>query len=62
MTILNRLSTGQWNVPGPATMNSEAAALGPQYNIFSVNGQIVPAAPSFISYMPAPYLRPFDLP
>ena len=43
-------------------MNSQAAALGPQYNIFLVNGQIVPAAPSFISYSPAPYLRPFDLP
>jgi pimeloyl-ACP methyl ester carboxylesterase len=60
--LLNRLSTGQWNVPDPATMNSEAAALGPQYNIFSVNGQVVPAAPSFIGYTPAPYLRPFDLP
>jgi pimeloyl-ACP methyl ester carboxylesterase len=60
--LLNRLSTGQWNVPDPATMNSQAAALGPQYNIFLVNGQIVPAAPSFISYSPAPYLRPFDLP
>ena len=60
--LLNRLSTGQWNVPDPATMNSEAAALGPQYNIFSANGQIVPTAPSFVSYTPAPYLRPFDLP
>jgi pimeloyl-ACP methyl ester carboxylesterase len=59
--LLNRLSTGQWNVPDPATMNSEAAALGPQYNIFSAGGQVVPAAASFISYTPAPYLRPFDL-
>jgi hypothetical protein len=60
-TLLNRLATGQWNVPGPATMNSQAAALGPQYNIFSVNGQIVPTAPAFVSYQPARYLRPFYL-
>ncbi len=60
--LLNRLSTGQWNVPDPATMNDQAAALGPQYTILSVNGQVVPAEPSFISYTPTPYLRPFDLP
>jgi hypothetical protein len=43
-------------------MNAQAAALGPQYNIFSVNGTIAPAPPSFTSYPPAPYLRPFNLP
>ncbi len=49
--LLNRLSTGQWNVPDPAAMNSQAAAL-PQGNNFP---------PAFISYSPAPYLRPFPL-
>jgi pimeloyl-ACP methyl ester carboxylesterase len=61
-TLENRLSTGQWNVPAPAAMNAEAAALGPQYNIYSLNGTVYPTAPAFISYTPARYLRPFDLP
>jgi pimeloyl-ACP methyl ester carboxylesterase len=60
--LLNRLATGSWNVPSPDVMNSEAAALGSQFNIFSVNGQIQAAAPAFIPYQPDPYLRPFDLP
>ena len=32
-TLENRLSTGRWNVPSPAAMNAQAAALGPS-NIF----------------------------
>ena len=60
-TLENRLTTGRWNVPSPAVMNTAAAALGPQYNIFSVNGTVVPVAPAFTSYTPARYLRPFDL-
>jgi pimeloyl-ACP methyl ester carboxylesterase len=49
--LLNRLDTGHWNVPDPATLNAEAAALG-ALNV---------APPAFTSYRPAPYLRPFDL-
>ncbi len=60
-TLENRMSTGRWNVPSPAGMNAEAAALGPQYNIFSVSNQVLPTPPAFISYHPARYLRPFDL-
>jgi pimeloyl-ACP methyl ester carboxylesterase len=60
-TLLNRLSTGHWNVPDPATMNSEAAALGPTYNIFAVNQTVVPVAPAYVSFQPTPFLRPFDL-
>jgi pimeloyl-ACP methyl ester carboxylesterase len=60
-TLENRMFTGHWNVPSPAAMNEQAAALGPQYNIFSAGGQVVPTAPAFISYSPARYLRPFDL-
>jgi pimeloyl-ACP methyl ester carboxylesterase len=51
-TLENRLSTGRWNVPSPAAMNAQAAALGSQFN---------PAGPAFISYRPARYLRPFNL-
>ena len=60
--LLNRLATGTWNVPSPDAMNSQAAALGPQYNIFSVNNQVQAAAPAFTPYQPDQYLRPFDLP
>ena len=51
-TLENRMSTGHWNIPSPADMNAEAMALGTSYNTL---------APAFISYHPAPYLRPFDL-
>jgi pimeloyl-ACP methyl ester carboxylesterase len=60
-TLENRLSTGQWNVPSPAGLNSAAAALGPGLNIFSSGGKVVPTAPAFVSYSPAVYLRPFNL-
>jgi hypothetical protein len=60
-TLENRMSTGQWHVPAPAGLNAEAAALGPQYNIYALNGTVYPTAPAFASYTPARYLRPFDL-
>jgi pimeloyl-ACP methyl ester carboxylesterase len=60
-TLENRMSTGQWNVPGPAGLNSAAAALGPSLNIFSSGGKVVPTAPAFTSYTPTKYLRPFNL-
>ncbi len=50
--LLNRLDTGHWNVPGPAGLNAEAAALG-GLNV---------APPAFTSFRPTQYLRPFDLP
>src|SRR5690349_2532011 len=34
-TLENRLATGRWHVPAPAAMNAQAAALGPQFNIFT---------------------------
>jgi pimeloyl-ACP methyl ester carboxylesterase len=66
-TLLNRLSTGHWNVPSPAGLNAEAAALPSSLNVFAVSQPsgpptLVPTAPAFISYTPARYLRPFDLP
>ena len=59
-TLENRMSTGQWNVPSPAVMNEAAAALGPDYNIFSAGNSVVPTAPAFVSYTPASYLRPCE--
>jgi hypothetical protein len=60
-TLENRMSTGQWNVPSPAGLNSAAAALGPGFNIFSSGGKVVPTAPAFTSYRPTKYPRPFNL-
>ena len=60
-TLENRMSTGQWNVPSPAVMNAQAAALGPDDNIFLSGSTVVPTPPAFISYTPARYLRPFNL-
>jgi pimeloyl-ACP methyl ester carboxylesterase len=60
-TLENRMSTGRWNVPSPAAMNAQAAALGPEVNIFASGSSVVPTAPAFISYTPARYLRPFNL-
>ncbi len=61
--LLHRLSTGNWtgSATDPASLNKKAAALGPKFNIFGSNGQIVPTAPAFIHFSPTPYLRPFNL-
>ena len=61
--LVSRVDTGRWDLSAldPASLNTQAAALGPQYNIFQVGTTIEPAAPAFLRYRPAPYLRPFDL-
>jgi pimeloyl-ACP methyl ester carboxylesterase len=51
--LLDRISTGHWQVPSPARLNATAATLGATANT-------LPA--EFTTYRPAPYLRPFDLP
>ena len=61
-TLLNRLATGTWNFLTPPVLNKEAAELGPQLNVFTSGGALVATPAAFISYTPAPYLRPFDLP
>src|SRR5262249_51984208 len=62
-TLLDRLDTGSWAGHGlrPASLNAQAAALGPGFNIYSANGQVVPTPPAFINFHPAQYLRPFSL-
>lgn len=59
-TLLQRLETGQWPSIEANLLNGDAAALGPDFNIFAVGGVIVPVPPAFIDFTPAPYLRPFD--
>jgi hypothetical protein len=59
-TLMTRLETGQWPSIEANTLNGDAAALGPMFNIFDVGGTIVPVPPAFIDFEPAPYLRPFD--
>ena len=61
--LVSRLDTGRWDLSAldPARLNAQAAALGPQYNIFQVGTAIKAAAPALLRYRPAPYLRPFDL-
>jgi pimeloyl-ACP methyl ester carboxylesterase len=49
--LVNRLDTGHWNVPDPASLNADAVALGP-LNV---------APPAFTSFRPTQYPRPFDL-
>ena len=55
--------TGRWGdgTTDPATLNSAAAALGPNYNIFAQGNQVVPTPPAFIHFDPPAYLRPFDI-
>jgi pimeloyl-ACP methyl ester carboxylesterase len=72
--LLDRVRTGQWNDTEltPAGLNAAAAALGPGFNIFPAQngscptgapvGGICPTQPAYISFQPARYPRPFDLP
>jgi pimeloyl-ACP methyl ester carboxylesterase len=59
-TLLQRLGTGKWPSLRPRALNKSAAALGPTYNIFQSGGKVVPTRPMFLTFHPAPYLRPFD--
>jgi pimeloyl-ACP methyl ester carboxylesterase len=59
--LLNRLSTGTWGSTAPSVLNSAAASLGPDDNVFTSGGSLVATAPAFIQYTTAPYLRPYYL-
>jgi pimeloyl-ACP methyl ester carboxylesterase len=60
-TLLDRLETGKWPRVDATDLNTAAAALGPNFNVFG-NGQggVVPVAPAFVDFRPSRYLRPFD--
>jgi hypothetical protein len=51
-SLVHRIDSGHWSSLGPASLNTAATALGPSYSA----GQ----PPSFVSYRPDPFLRPFD--
>jgi len=60
-TLLLRLETGEWPRVDAADLNTAAAALGPNFNIYSnAQGAIVPVPPGFVDFKPSRYLRPFD--
>jgi hypothetical protein len=59
-TLIDRINTGHWHFD-TSSLNANAAALGPQLNIFSSGSQIVPTAPAVTDFRPAQFLRPFDL-
>jgi len=58
--LITRLDTGRWPDLHPATLNAEAAALGPNFNIFAAGGKIIPTAPAFDPFRVTEFLRPFD--
>ena len=62
--LTSRLDTGHWNDAAldPASLNAQATALGPGYNVFLSGTALVPVDPAFLRYQPPPYLRPFNLP
>ncbi len=60
--LVTRLDTGKWTgLADPANLEAAAAAMGPSMNVIFVNSQLVPAGPSYASFEPAQFLRPFDL-
>jgi pimeloyl-ACP methyl ester carboxylesterase len=59
-TLITRLDTGSWPAIDAADLNKEAAALGPNFNVFGVSNIVVPVPPAFIDFTPSPYLRTFD--
>lgn len=60
--LIHRINTGRWeDSTKPGTMNANATALGPGFNIFQLPDKtIVPTPASFINFHPDRFLRPFD--
>ncbi len=60
-TLIHRLDTGRWDgSTNPGFMNQEAAALGPNLNVFLVGSTLTPTPPAFLNFEPTVFLRPFD--
>lgn len=61
-TLIRRVDTGRWaRTTNPEELNSDAAALGPTYNVFPVSNTLVPTIPQFLHFTPTTFLRPYDL-
>jgi pimeloyl-ACP methyl ester carboxylesterase len=59
-TLGLRLATGKWKDLTVADLNAEAAALGPEFNVIEVNGNLVETPPAFLKFEPRQFLRLFD--
>jgi pimeloyl-ACP methyl ester carboxylesterase len=59
-TLGLRLAAGRWKDLTVADLNGEAAALGPEFNVISVNGSLVPTPPAYLKFEPRQFLRIFD--
>jgi pimeloyl-ACP methyl ester carboxylesterase len=62
-TLLTRVHNQSWErgQTGASALNERAAELGPELNVFSSGGTLVPTPPAYQNFTPAPFLRPFDL-
>lgn len=58
--LIRRIDTGTWPDLAPAGLSSSAQQLGAEYNVFSVQGRVVPAGAAFVKFDPAPFPRMFD--
>jgi pimeloyl-ACP methyl ester carboxylesterase len=59
-TLDERLTTGIWKNLSVSTLNSEAAFLGAEFNVFEVNNMLVPTPPAFLQFEPLQFLRLYD--
>jgi hypothetical protein len=58
--LVERIDTGKWHDRDASDLNTAAAALGPEFNVYLSGSTVVATPPAFIDFVPAPYLRPFD--
>lgn len=59
-TLIKRLDTERWDgYTDPDVLNQKATALGPTFNIFSQNNQVVSVPSAFTEFQPGPFVRPF---
>jgi pimeloyl-ACP methyl ester carboxylesterase len=58
--LFDRLETGHWPDLDANELNTAAASLGPELNIFASGSTIVETPPAFIEFEPGRYPRPFD--
>ena len=62
-TLMTRVETGSWPTVEANVLNSEAGALGPEFNIFPSPVEpmtVVSTPPAFVDFSSDAYPRPFD--
>jgi hypothetical protein len=58
--LIHRLDSGEWKGMQPSDLNAAASRLGPTFNVL-IPAPSVHAAPAFMEYEPAAFLRRYDL-